>query len=202
MNIGTNRRSVFSFVFGDGDPNEKILSETRWQLIAEAIAKRGGSVVAEQLAPYLDPPKDAASLRPEEAQRALDKAMLPALLRFRGKPEVATDGTIVYVFPELQESRAAGDLIVGDLTTQEMKSRLSAMGSRSSAVERPDIVADYRRALDLRRGQSSSSSFSYLPEKEVKFTEADEGQQFACAALGVFVLLATLFFGFNIITGK
>jgi hypothetical protein len=188
--------AAFSFVFGDGDPNEQLLNDTRWQLIGETIAQAGGSVVAEQLAPFLDPPTSSSSTGPN-----LDKAMLPVLLRFKGKPEVARDGTIVYVFPELQESRAAGELIVGDLSTKEMKERLQSLGKQTTAVERPEIVADYRRALeDLRRRSSSAPSF--LRERTLRFSEADDGQLLACGALGAFSLLATLFIGSQILSGK
>ncbi|KAG5068500.1 hypothetical protein JHK85_000877 [Glycine max] len=45
--------SVFSFVFGDGDPNQGI-EEERWKLIGQYIASNGGVVAAEELAPYLD----------------------------------------------------------------------------------------------------------------------------------------------------
>ncbi|CAA0837835.1 Uncharacterized protein - chloroplastic [Striga hermonthica] len=44
---------VFSFVFGDGDPNQEI-EEERWKLIGQYIATNGGIVTAEELAPYLD----------------------------------------------------------------------------------------------------------------------------------------------------
>merc|ERR1712137_488581 len=82
--------SVYSFVFGDGDPNKQIREERRWQLVAEAIAESGGSVVAEQVAPFLDPPK----WNGVDEQRALDQAMLPVLLRLRGRPEVGPEGDI------------------------------------------------------------------------------------------------------------
>ncbi|GKC64882.1 hypothetical protein Tco_1097480, partial [Tanacetum coccineum] len=44
---------VFSFVFGDGDPNEGI-EEQRWKFIGQYIGSLGGVVTAEELAPYLD----------------------------------------------------------------------------------------------------------------------------------------------------
>lgn len=191
--------SVFSFVFGDGDPNEKLLGETRWQLIGETIAQSGGSVIAEQLAPYLDPP--SKDLSPEDEQKAVDKAMLPVLLRFKGRPEVTPNGSIVYIFPELQESRAAGELIVGNLSAKEMKQRLAAMGRTTTAVERSEIIEDYRRALQDIRAKSKSAP-AFLQEREQKFSEADEGQIGACIAYGAFALLATLFFGSQILTGK
>ena len=47
--------SFFSFVFGDGDPNAA-LRAARVQALAGVIRESGGAVVAEQIAPYLDPP--------------------------------------------------------------------------------------------------------------------------------------------------
>ncbi|CAE8740304.1 unnamed protein product, partial [Polarella glacialis] len=188
--------SVFSFVFGDGDPNTRLLTETRWQLIAETIAQNGGSVVADQLAPFLDAPSELYA----EDQRSLDKAVLPALLRFRGRPEVSEDGTIVYVFPELQESRAAGELIVGNLSTREMKKQIAALGAKSKAVERSDIVADYRRATEAWK-RRNPSSLAFLPEQELKFSEASNDQLLGCVGLGAFSLLAALFLGTQILNG-
>jgi hypothetical protein len=45
--------SVFSYVFGDGNPNADI-EQQRLQLLASVIRSAGGAVTAEQLAPYLD----------------------------------------------------------------------------------------------------------------------------------------------------
>ncbi|MBA0596721.1 hypothetical protein Gorai_013530, partial [Gossypium raimondii] len=53
--------SVFSFVFGDGDPNQGI-EEERWKLIGEYITSNGGVVTAEELAPYLDLPTTKGAL--------------------------------------------------------------------------------------------------------------------------------------------
>ncbi len=81
--------NVFSFLFGDGNPNSH-LDERKWQLIAETIQHNKGVVTAEQLAPYTGAdPKD-------------DDAVLPVLVRFDGKPEVTATGNIVYVFPSMQ----------------------------------------------------------------------------------------------------
>lgn len=82
--------SVFSFLFGDGDPNADLESE-RWRTVAALIQANRGVVVAEQLAPYL-----------EEARVDNEDYVLPALVRFNGIPEVSEQGEIVYRFPELQ----------------------------------------------------------------------------------------------------
>ena len=81
--------AIFSFLFGDGNPNEN-LAETRWQKIGAVIRNADGAVVAEQIAPYLD------------ETDADEDYMLPVLTRFNGYPEVSPQGEIIYYFPELQ----------------------------------------------------------------------------------------------------
>ena len=57
--------SVFSYIFGDGNPNEG-LEERRLSLVANMIRENQGSVTAEQLAPYCDdapPPNPNADLQ-------------------------------------------------------------------------------------------------------------------------------------------
>ncbi|XP_019196709.1 PREDICTED: uncharacterized protein At5g03900, chloroplastic [Ipomoea nil] len=87
--------SVFSFVFGDGDPNQGI-EEERWKLIGQYIASNGGVVTAEELAPYLDV---------ETSNKTDDESyVLPVLLRFDGQPEIDEEGNILYRFPSLQRT--------------------------------------------------------------------------------------------------
>ncbi|KAI3667564.1 hypothetical protein L6452_42630 [Arctium lappa] len=92
--------SVFSFVFGDGDPNEGI-EEERWKLIGQYIASNGGVVTAEELAPYLD------VQTAEKTDDDDDSYILPVLLRFDGQPEVDEEGNILYRFPSLQRTAAS-----------------------------------------------------------------------------------------------
>jgi cell division protein FtsB len=87
--------SVFSFLFGDGDPNAE-LEERRWRAVAGLIRDNGGVVVAEQLAPYLD-----------DASTEHEDYVLPALVRYNGQPEVSEAGEIVYRFPDLQVQATA-----------------------------------------------------------------------------------------------
>jgi hypothetical protein len=91
--------AIFSFLFGDGNPNAD-LEERRWQEIATVIRNSRGAVAAEQIAPYLD---DIG----EGYKRELEDYMLPVLTRFNGRPEVSPDGEIVYHFPELQTTAKA-----------------------------------------------------------------------------------------------
>jgi len=86
--------AVFSFLFGDGNPNAN-LEERRWQEIATVIRNNDGAVVAEQITPYLDNIG-------ETYQQEYEDYMLPVLTKFNGKPAVSPEGEIVYSFPELQ----------------------------------------------------------------------------------------------------
>eukprot|EP00197_Chlamydomonas_leiostraca_P015538 CAMPEP_0202866960 /NCGR_PEP_ID=MMETSP1391-20130828/8451_1 /ASSEMBLY_ACC=CAM_ASM_000867 /TAXON_ID=1034604 /ORGANISM="Chlamydomonas leiostraca, Strain SAG 11-49" /LENGTH=595 /DNA_ID=CAMNT_0049546953 /DNA_START=219 /DNA_END=2003 /DNA_ORIENTATION=- len=120
--------ALFSFVFGDGDPNRGYDSE-RWSALGQLIQDRGGVVTAEEMAPYLEPPMPAgADADADEAggwdyassgarrQRAStvgasgpayadESFVLPALIRFGGEPVVDEgSGAIVYRFPAFQQS--------------------------------------------------------------------------------------------------
>jgi hypothetical protein len=88
--------AVFSFLFGDGNPNAD-LEERRWQMIGTVIRNNGGAIVAEQVVPYLD---DLGN----RANQEFEDYILPVLTRFNGRPEVSPEGQIVYHFPELQVS--------------------------------------------------------------------------------------------------
>ena len=81
--------AIFSFLFGDGDPNAD-LEEERWQTIGGVIRNHQGAVVGEQIAPYVDQVDE------------YEDYMLPVLSRFNGYPQVSPQGEIVYYFPELQ----------------------------------------------------------------------------------------------------
>ncbi|XP_015898793.3 uncharacterized protein At5g03900, chloroplastic [Ziziphus jujuba] len=91
--------SIFSFVFGDGDPNQGI-EEERWKLIGQYIASNGGVVAAEELAPYLD-------IETGKGKMDDESYILPVLLRFDGRPEIDEEGNILYRFPSLQRTASS-----------------------------------------------------------------------------------------------
>ncbi|XP_062219213.1 uncharacterized protein At5g03900, chloroplastic-like isoform X2 [Phragmites australis] len=92
--------SVFSFVFGDGDPNDG-LEEKRWKMIGQYISSNGGVVTAEEMAPFLDVPPLSEQSKDDES------FILPVLLRFQGHPEVDEQGNILYQFPSLQRTASS-----------------------------------------------------------------------------------------------
>ncbi len=85
--------AIFSFLFGDGDPNYN-LEERRWKAIGTIIKNNKGSIIAEQVAPYLD--------NINQSNQENEDYILPVLTRFNGTPEVSPDGELIYYFPELQ----------------------------------------------------------------------------------------------------
>lgn len=85
--------NCFSFLFGDGDPNEG-LEEKKWQLVAQVIKKHNNVLTAEQLAPYTG------------ANPKNEDGVLPVLVRFNGKPEVTDSGNLVYVFDSMHATAA------------------------------------------------------------------------------------------------
>ena len=86
--------AIFSFLFGDGDPNAN-LEDRRWQAIGAVIQNHGGAIAAVQAAPYLE--NVGRDWMSDD-----DDYILPVLTRFNGIPEVSPRGDIIYHFPELQ----------------------------------------------------------------------------------------------------
>ncbi|KAM7531585.1 hypothetical protein LguiB_034995 [Lonicera macranthoides] len=119
--------SVFSFVFGDGDPNQGI-EEERWKLCMTFILEHLIWVIIQINTLVMSlllviPPEvligqyivshggvvTAEELAPyldvENAERMNDDSyILPVLLRFDGQPEVDEEGNILYRFPSLQRT--------------------------------------------------------------------------------------------------
>ncbi|WP_227498562.1 hypothetical protein [Synechococcus sp. PCC 7336] len=91
--------AVYSFLFGDGNPNED-LEERRDRAISNRIAHNGGVITAEEVLPYSD-------VSPQNEQVVEDEDyMLPVLINYDGQPEVSDRGDIIYRFPELQSAAA------------------------------------------------------------------------------------------------
>jgi hypothetical protein len=161
--------AVFSFVFGDGDPNAEF-ERRRWALVGFA---------AEQLAPFLD--------RLDESTGASDESfVLPALTRFGGVPEVdPATNEIVYTF-ESMESTAGGfagieavlnaaprgfsaamaeeEEIRFSLATQSQRTMAAALG-----VFKPELVAAITALLPGL--QAYAVSFFAIPAARWFFTQ-------------------------------
>ncbi|MGK7945412.1 MAG: hypothetical protein AB4058_13170 [Microcystaceae cyanobacterium] len=85
--------AIYSFLFGDGNPNSD-LEEQRWYNIGAVIQENKGVIAAEQIAPYWD---NISTIEQEN-----EDYVLPVLTKFNGYPKVSDQGQIVYYFPELQ----------------------------------------------------------------------------------------------------
>jgi hypothetical protein len=113
--------AVFSFLFGDGNPNLD-LEEKRFSLIATVIRNNQGAVTAEQIAPYLDNLGEGYA-------REYEDYMLPVLTRFNGQPVVSPEGQLVYHFPDLQVSAERHQSRRIPTFLQELPYRFSAASS-------------------------------------------------------------------------
>lgn len=169
--------SFFSFVFGDGDPNHDFDSR-RMQTIAEYIRDKDGIVVAEELAPFMDPhlpPLSVAELRQgesPEARLALSKAkraqestvvdeswVLPAVLQFGGMPQVTGNGNIYYRFDALRKSMSAA----------------SASATREAS---PSLVD--KSTMD----EGDDGPALWMKERTIPFSRALPSQRVLAGALG------------------
>lgn len=128
--------AVFSFVFGDGDPNLGF-DGRRWESIGKYIRYKGGVVAAEEIAPFLDLP--AGHTRNRNALYVDESYMLPVLARLRGEPKVDESGRILYYFPALQQ-----------------------IGSRVDSSRRPTTVAAFERPWKMTAATGSQQTLAIL----------------------------------------
>jgi len=206
--------AIFSFVFGDGDPNQA-LRAARLRGLADVIKRNGGAALAEQLAPYSDPPP------PNRVDETLvdESWVLPAVVELGGRQEVSEDGTIVYVFDDLTVSSIASDanLVLADPALADLEildeTELAEL-ARERRVELPDGTATdgkaLRRALrtwaaqtlaqDGGGGSGGSGGGALFPqgfleEKVAPFSSAEPGQLVAAGLLGLVNLGGVAFLG-------
>lgn len=172
--------NVFSYLFGDGDPNTSF-DERKWQTIAQVIAVNQGVVTAEQLAPYtgLDPKNE--------------DWMIGVMQRFTGSPEVTEAGGIIYVFPSFQTALAA---------SRQQTRHASANNDNSDFA--PDNLSQLfnqhiGRQQAMKTGQHQAlNRDGFLAEKEWPFMTVEGGNLWSIVAFGLFVLFGSIFLIFNI----
>jgi hypothetical protein len=154
--------AVFSFVFGDGDPNITY-EEKKWEIVGKFIASKGGVVTAEQLAPFMDVNIDQirGSLRNKRRSQEVvvdESYVLPALTRFKGNPEVDAEGHIVYVFPALQmtaDVRKQKEWFNFNKSQQNFKAAAAAAASNSQS-EVEEVLESPWKLTGVTGGQLSS----------------------------------------------
>ena len=162
--------AVFSFVFGDGDPN-MFYERQKWEAVGTFIQSRGGVVSAEELAPFLDVRADqiaGVNRRGGRESSVVDESyVLPALTRFGGNPEVDANGNILYRFPSLQRTAT---------TTTTTTTASTSWFNRGSPRPQTVSTAEMEPALESRW----------------EMTAAKGGQLFGVLALGAANLVGVL----------
>eukprot|EP00613_Pedinella_sp_CCMP2098_P082107 CAMPEP_0171936918 /NCGR_PEP_ID=MMETSP0993-20121228/34163_1 /TAXON_ID=483369 /ORGANISM="non described non described, Strain CCMP2098" /LENGTH=695 /DNA_ID=CAMNT_0012578171 /DNA_START=21 /DNA_END=2108 /DNA_ORIENTATION=+ len=121
--------AVYSFVFGDGDPNQG-LDEQQLAAAADVIRTAGGVVAAEEIAPWLLEPPPLPLLSGVEGVSGFgfrdttrgttfisdssttvdEQWLLPVVTALGGVPEVTEDGDIVYVFEDILSTSQEGPI--------------------------------------------------------------------------------------------
>jgi hypothetical protein len=90
-------RAIFSFVFGEGDPNRGLAEKRKKALIAFLRTHRGVISLPEFMA--------LSGLPPQEAEAEL----MACCGEFGGSPEATGEGTVVYRFDELLRGSGRGE---------------------------------------------------------------------------------------------
>jgi len=143
--------SVFSYVFGDGDPNGDV-EERRVSLVAEMIRMNGGAVTAEQLAPFCDDaplPLTSGGRLGEERAYVDESFVLPIVTQLDGEPQVTEEGDIVYTFPELMTS-AASSKSMSSFSSGEMdRMRRESKILRKAGLEEDVPTSMIKRLLNM-----------------------------------------------------
>jgi hypothetical protein len=202
--------SVFSYIFGDGNPNQG-LEERRLSLAAEMIRQSNGAVTAEQLAPFSDAPD------PEDSDKIyVDESFVLSLVtQLDGEPQVTEDGDIVYVFPELQVSasrqpvvskasetstvlRRAG--LPANASAKEIQKLLYLNGvNTKGALEKQDLIKILEEVLPPLTPQEEvelmDADMSMLQERRYKFSLAPDLYKVFAGGLGVVNLGGALYLG-------
>jgi hypothetical protein len=202
--------SVFSFVFGDGNPNNS-LEERRLSLAAQMIRDNNGAVTAEQLAPYCDAPDPDDS-----SDTYVDESfVLPIVSQLDGEPRVTDEGDIIYVFPDLQVSASVSKILPQaseegrilkraglpeNASSREIQNLFRINGiSTQGARDKNDLINVLKGVLPPmtleEEEELMQSDPTMLQEREYKFSLAPSANKFFAAALGVVNLGGALYLG-------
>lgn len=125
--------AVHSFLFGDGDPNEKHDKDRLYPAAVQYIQRHRGYVTAEELALFL--PKVPSSSSGNDDVVVSESYVLPFLLRYGGKP-ILVDDVIVYHFPDL--------VTMNDMSPSKPSQAASSLMKVPSPSDRADeVVAEH-----------------------------------------------------------
>jgi hypothetical protein len=191
---------------------------------SEAIKTIGGVVIAEQLAPYFDPPP----IPSESTGRGVHKTnivvvdekwMLPVLIALRGLPIVTSEGDIVYKFDHLMSPRStpnnnkahndvdnSNDESLFRKATQGIFSAL--MGKVSSKVNQwveetipNNTILNFGRRRNNHSGKHTERRHHIIDlpepikESEIPFSNAPLNSQLLSAVLGLTHLVGIIVVG-------
>ena len=201
--------SVFSYIFGDGNPNVGI-EEKRLQLASKVIRDNNGAVTAEQLAPFCDDMPLPTSEEEEEKEQNVrfvdERFVLPIVSKLGGEPQVTDEGDIIYVFPEMQLSAAESSInsalvlekagFSPDASAREIKRELELAGINTRGVlEKMDLIRVVDKALKDMGMDGRDAAAPVLQEREFKFSEAGDFQRVLAGGLGILNLFGALYLG-------
>lgn len=205
--------SVFSYVFGDGNPNSG-LEEKRLSLAAQMIRTNQGAVTAEQLAPYCDAP-DPPDIESSTSAYVDESFVLPIVSQLDGEPRVTEEGDIIYVFPDLQISASSTNVLPKasdsaillkraglrpDVPARDIQNFLRINGvSTRGARDKDDLLKILEEVLPPMTSDEEAESRlldpSLLQEREYKFSLASDGNKFFASALGIVNFGGVLYLG-------
>lgn len=196
--------SVFSYIFGDGNPNID-LEERRLRLASNAIRENRGAVTAEQLAPFCD---DVPVISEANGESTVveEGFVLPIVSKLGGEPMVTDEGNIIYVFPDLQvsavDSEGMNSVVLlqslglqPDATAREIKQKMQQAGiDVRGALDKADLLQILNRKLP-QLVDDEDAAVSLLQEKEIKFSAAGDLQRVLSGLLGAVNLIGALYLG-------
>ncbi len=168
---GNFLNNVFSFLFGDGNPNANF-EELKWQTVTRIIELNQGVVTAEQLAPYLG------------ENPAEEDWMIPVLQRYNGSPEVSENGNIIYVFTAFQNQPGGNSIPMGSLDAAKNQTR--------PVDELAGLFQNHVKRQSTTKKSEAQLRFidKLLPEKEWEFLTIDGG-----AVTGIILFALFITFG-------
>ena len=154
----------YSFVFGDGNPNFDI-EKRQLQKAISVIRENKGIICAEQLAPYLNPPKiEDVQKKEDDGSTIVDESwMIETMIKLDGEPIVTEDGDIIYDFSNAVEN---GRFV---LDNDDLK----------------DLSGDSTSSSGNRKMENDEEKLSYIEESIIPFTVANDGLISVPSGLGV-----------------
>lgn len=161
---------VFSFLFGDGDPNAD-LQERYWRTLGLVLKAKSGVVVAEELAPYA------------EVKGSGEDWVLPILVRFNGTCDVSEQGNIIYKFPSFMQNLSTGP--TGQTAAAEADKKAEDLRALvNQNLQRQKISANARAA--------SMQLEPFLREIPHVFSNIPESSKITIACFAVLVMFGSL----------